>query len=387
MGKVDEVIAVYFPSYHPDPHYGAWYGWGFTEWENVKSAKPLFEGHDQPKEPTWGYFDESDPDWAAKEIDLAADHGITCFLYDWYWYCGVKFLEDALEQGFLKAPNRGRMKFALMWANHDWWAWPSMTGKPGMGGQKVWLPIRHAMHDFDRVIDYCSEHYFSQENYLRIDDKPYFSIYYFPTIKERLGGPDGLRRSVERMKAQAQKNGFKGLHLNANIACMEGDKIYCWDWNAIPELKEAGFDSVFGYNLVRTPDYPNHPKEMPLVQYDDVIKSHEYVWPLCDGKGVTFFPSITFGSDVRPRWHPDVKLPYDYQKLSYEPIIVGNTPEKFGQLASKAVSFLEKSQSQPKMFFINAWNEWTEGMYLLPEKKYGTGYLEALRDALGTTKP
>ena len=38
------------------------------------------------------------------------------------------------------------------------------------------------------------------------------------------------------------------------------------------------------------------------------------------------------------------------------------------------------------MFFINAWNEWTEGMYLLPEKKYGTAYLEALRDALGSNK-
>jgi hypothetical protein len=39
--------------------------------------------------PSWGYFNEADPKWAAKEIDLAADNGITCFIYDWYWYANT----------------------------------------------------------------------------------------------------------------------------------------------------------------------------------------------------------------------------------------------------------------------------------------------------------
>ena len=59
-----------------------------------------------------------DPKWSAREIDLAVDHGIGVFLFDWYWYSGVKNMEEALEQGFLKAANRDRMKSALMWANH-----------------------------------------------------------------------------------------------------------------------------------------------------------------------------------------------------------------------------------------------------------------------------
>jgi len=382
MTKPDEVMAIYFPSWHPYDHSDAWYGRGFTEWENVKSARPLFEGHHQPKVPEWGYFDESDPAWSTKEIDLASEHGITCFLFDWYWYSGVKIMEEALERGFLKAPNRGRLKFALMWANHDWWTWPARSGKPGMSAQQAWLHIRHDFEDIDRMIDYCSEHYFGEENYLQIDGMPYFSIYYFPTIKKQLEGKGGLKKAVERMKGRAGKNGFDGLHLNANIACMQGSKIYCWDWEAISELKEAGFDSVFGYNLVRTPDYLNLPHEMPVVKYDEVIKSHEFVWSKCEGKGLPFFPGITLGCDVTPRWHRGVKLPYDYKALSYEPIIVNNTPEKFGELAKKALAFMEKSASRPKILTINAWNEWTEGMYLLPEKKYGTGYLEALRDAL-----
>lgn len=68
----------------------------------------------------------------------------------------------------------------------------------------------------------------------------------------------------------------------------------------------------------------------------------------------------------------------DFRTLGYEPIIVDNTPEKFGELCRLALAQAEKNP-EPRAIFINAWNEWTEGMYLLPEEQYGTGYLEALR--------
>ncbi len=117
--KRPEVVAIYYPHWHNYDHGSSWKGEGWTEWEGMKAAVPRFPGHHQPLKPCWGYFDESDPKWTAREIDLAADHGIDVFLYDWYWYSGVKNMEEALEQGFLRAANRQRMKFALMWANHD----------------------------------------------------------------------------------------------------------------------------------------------------------------------------------------------------------------------------------------------------------------------------
>ena len=37
----------------------------------------------------------------------------------WYWFDNKPFLESALNDGFLKAKNVDKIKFYLMWANHD----------------------------------------------------------------------------------------------------------------------------------------------------------------------------------------------------------------------------------------------------------------------------
>ena len=386
-----EVVAVYFPSWHANDHYQAWYGKGFSEWELLKTTRPLFPGHHQPKVPSWGYFDESDPAWAAREIDLAADHGVTTFLFDWYWYSGVRIMEEALEQGFLQAPNRDRMTFAVMWANHSWGSWPAVTGVPGMNpalasenGQSVWLPIRHDADDMDRVIDYCSEHYFHQPNYWCVDGKPNFVFYNTRGFVDQLGGADAAKVGLERMDRRAQQNGLPGLYFTANIGCCN-DNVYCCGYDRPSQARDVGFDSVFAYNIVRTPAYATLSDDRPLVRYDDVIESHRHCWREIEKWGVPHHPVVTLGCDVTPRWHRGVSLPMDFRTLGYEPIIVDNTPEKFGRLCRLAVEQMA-GNPEPRAIYVNAWNEWSEGMYLLPEQRYGTAYLEALRDAVRETQ-
>jgi len=386
MSHKPEVVAIYFPSWHTNDHYQSWYGKGFSEWELVKSARPLYPGHHQPKVPTWGYFDESDPEWSAKEIDLAADHGITTFLFDWYWYSGVKIMEEALEKGFLQARNRNRMKFALMWANHNWGAWPATTGIPGMGGvvgsgPLNWLPIRHDSEDLDRVVDYCCEHYFFEPNYWNVNGRPNFVLYDIVQFSSQLGGDVEAAKALDRMDERARKNGLPGIYFTANIGCC-GMNDYCCGWDLVPEARDIGFESVFAYNIVRTPGYETLTNDRPIVQYRDVIESHQYVWSQIENGGLPHHPVVTMGCDVTPRWHRGVTLPYDFRALSYEPIVEGNTPEEFGRLCSLALQQAESNGSEPKVIILNAWNEWTEGMFLLPEERYGAGYLEALRDAL-----
>ena len=118
-----EVAAVYYPHWHRYPKGDEWFGdrfdWSEGEWTFVKTAKPRFPGHHQPLVPVAGYLKGDSPEDVEKEIALASNAGIDVFIYDYYWYGGKTTQDEALDEGFLKAKNRDRMKFALMWCYHE----------------------------------------------------------------------------------------------------------------------------------------------------------------------------------------------------------------------------------------------------------------------------
>ena len=370
-----DIFAIYFPSWHPDRHYEKWYGRGFTEWELVKTTVPLFDGHKQPKRPLWGYFDESDPEMMARQIDLAADNGLTGFLFDWYWYQGEQFLEKPLDQAFLNAPNRNRLKFALMWANHNWGVWPALDDEKhqAMNGNEnqssnLWLEIKHSDEDLRNVMDFCCKKYFSCENYWKIDGKPVFSFYASDCLFSAIEPEDVIRIVNE----QAEKHGFPGIYLLMNIGCCNDNERFC-GWGRVARMKKAGFDAVFAYNIVAPSYYRELPVEMPVFDYTGMMEAQEFCWKKIEEGGMPHFPSVTLGLDVAPRWSRSVKFPMDYVNLGYCPVCTGNTPEKFGILLKKAL------QKDTPAVIINAWNEWTEGMALLPDAQYGTGFLDTIR--------
>jgi len=57
-----------------------------------------------------------------------------------------------------------------------------------------------------------------------------------------------------------------------------------------------------------------------------------------------------------------------------------NTPVSFAAFLDEAKDYADAHPEQPKIVVINAWNEWVEGSYLLPDRLNGFGYLEAVRD-------
>ena len=77
----------------------------------------------QPKpRPLLGFYDDSLPEVNDWHITWALEHGISIFVFDWYWNAGEHRLLRTLEQGFLPARYAPMMKFCIHWCNHglDW---------------------------------------------------------------------------------------------------------------------------------------------------------------------------------------------------------------------------------------------------------------------------
>jgi hypothetical protein len=367
-----EVVAYYFPNYHPDAKNQVRYGKGWTEWELAKTARPRFAGHQQPKVPAWGYTDESTPKVMERKIAAAAGHGVTCFLYDWYWHDGGPFLDRGLEKGFLKAANRGRIKFALMWANHDW---VELFRAKADGTRTLHYPGAVSRETFRKLSDHAIREYFSQPNYWRIDGRPYFSIYELMTFVKGMGGLAAARDALQDFQARARNAGLPGIHLNAV------------EWGVKPKgiardrdemIAALGIDSVTSYCWIHDTDLKVFPATPYAAWRDESIAkwdSHRARFK------VPYFPNVSMGWDSSPRTEQDVD--YRPRAYPYTAVTTGNTPAEFQKALESAKAYLDRTPAARKIVTINAWNEWTEGSYLEPDRVNGMGYLEAIRAVFG----
>ena len=373
-----QVAVYYWPNYHVDPRNEAKLGKGWTEWELVKAGKVKFPGQDQPHVPLWGYRDESDPKEMARSIDAMADHGITAILFDWYRYNDGSFLDGCLRKGFLQAPNRNRIKFALMWANHNFIdIFPRKSDNP-----TLWYAGTVTRPTFDRVTGEAVRDFFSQPNYWKIDGKPYFSIYELHTMIKGLGGLKQTRDALESFRARTKAAGFPGLHLD----------IVGWGLTqAMVLVKGQPMTGVDPSRTIQT--------EADLVAYLNADSVNWYTWThvasptepteTYDHWGARSVPLwAEWQSDVHIPFYPNVSVGWDGSPRNYAGgIIVGNSPALFRKYLEQAKSYLDQQPPDRRILTLNAWNEWVEGSYLEPDKRTGLGYLEAIQQVFGAGSP
>lgn len=361
------VAAFYFPGYHSDPLVEKEEGKGWTEWTLLKVAKPQFPGHVQPKIPQWGYEDESNVKAMTKKIAAAADHGVDCFIFDWYWYHGGPFLERPLDNAFLKANNRNRMKFCLMWANHDWV--DIFPQKKGVTPRLI-HPGNVTQKQFDDMCDHVIHDYFLQPNYLKIDGKPFFSFYEMYHLVQSFGGVAQTRAALDRFEAKACAAGLPGIHFNAivwGLTSFGAKKDIPDPMAAFKELRIEDSTSYVWLHHIWPPD--------PTIDYND-IRDRYFNWMNTEATKlpVTYFPNVSIGWDPTPRMYDPLR------------IITGNTPARFEQALRMADDWIA-DKAGTHMITINSWNEWTEGSYLEPDTQYGFGYLDAVKAVFGLAKP
>lgn len=194
-----KIIPVYLPQYHTIPENDKWWGKGFTEWTNLKAAKPLFEGHNQPRVPlNHNYYDLSDVDTLKWQCKIAREHGIYGFCMYHYWFNGHLLLEKPMEM--LLANPEIDINYCICWANHDWTdGWKAQAGN-----------VRTLIsHDFDDEDDWVNHFnywlpFFKDPRYMKENNKPIVVIY----IPHIIGK---LNKMLELWTKMAKEAGFDGL--------------------------------------------------------------------------------------------------------------------------------------------------------------------------------
>ena len=359
-----DVAAYYWPSCHFDERWATFFPDGSQgEWESIRNCKPKWEGHYQPRVPAWGYLMDNDPAAMEKKIDAATSHGVNVMLFDWYWFENKPFLESALNDGFLKAKNVDKMKFYLMWANHD--AKTSWDIRRSHERVTIW-PGSVDLPTFKTIVARVTKQYFSHSSYYKIDGKPVFSIYDMHNLIKGLGGVKQTVEALDYFRSEVKKAGFPGLHIQM---------IY---WGRVPKIDDSGFaskkgtaantiktfkiDSVTNYQFVHLAR-----PEADYVKWADKAVSN---WPEWSKQfDVPYFPHVSIGWDNNARF---------VRKMG---AVTDNVnPETFKKYLVKAKAYADAHPDQPKLITINAWNEWVEGSYLEPDERFGMGYLEAVRD-------
>jgi hypothetical protein len=362
--KSDYYVAAYiWPSCHDDS-LGMEKLWSEAtgEWEVIKKGNPRFDGHYQPRQPLWGYELDNDPKVVEKWIEVATDHGVNVFVYDWYWYDEGPYLESALNDGFLKAKNNEKMKFYIMWANHDvkynYWNYHRYGDNTAI----LW----NASVDWENykiIVDRVIKQYFKQPNYFKIDGEPVFSIFSVDKLLESFGGSvEEARKALDYFRDEVKKAGFPGLHIQWNqgggsIMSEAAGKRFN------ERVKTMGFNSVAMYNMGgRVEDY--------IVYGTNSVNIREQMDSILD---VPVFPCVSIGWDDTPRFPA---------KGIKDVVHYHDTPQSFAALLSKAKKYADNHPEQPRLITINAWNEWVEGSYLLPDMLNGFGYLEAVKEVI-----
>ena len=358
-----DVAAYLYPAYvADDPRLRPFWPMGIGEWETVMTMQRRNPGHYWNRTPLWGYINEADPSVMEMEIDQATRHGINVFIFDWYWFDGRPFMETTLTNGFLRAPNRDKMKFYLMWANHDVVnTWDTRISR--LPEQNVIWRGAVDRQEFEKVCRRNIELFFSQPEYYKIDGKPVFMIYDVKNFIDGLGGIREAADAVKWFRREVKKAGFPGLDLqftmwgpNLNYSGFDAGKT---DKPEDAFVTQLGFTSSSHYQFCHFTNVND--------DYNNIMGRVREEWSKIDSTfSIPYYPHVSIGWDNSPR-------------ITHSAVVRDNTPENFARALRDARDYADRHPDQAPLITINSWNEWTETSYLQPDNVYGYGYLEAVK--------
>jgi len=336
------LIAFYLPQFHPiETNDKAW-GKGFTEWTNVTKALPQFSGHYQPRlAGELGYYDLRLIEVQKRQIELAKNYGLHGFCYHYYWFDGKKVMDKPLQQ--ILDNKDLNFPFCINWANENWTKrWDGLD-------QEVILKQNHTTED-DLAFLEAIKPILTDSRYIKVNGKPLLMIYrpqLFPDIK----------KSVKRWREHAIKIGLGELYLVLSHAFEHIDPTSI-GFDAATEFAPNSFNLK---DITSEQEFFNHNYDGHVYDYNSAIN---YSIAYSEPKYIKF-------RSLCPSWDNEARKPGKGTTL------LNSSPANYSKWLEYLLYYTNKHRKEDeKLIFINAWNEWAEGAYLEPDRKYGYAYLE-----------
>lgn len=374
-GRGVKLISFYLPQFHTIPENDEWWGTGFTEWTNVRKAQPFFTGHDQPKVPLLGEYDLTDDTTKRWQAELAKQYGIFGFCYYHYWFKdGKKLLEKPVEQ--MLANKEIDLPFCFSWANENW-------SKNWDGGNREVIMQQDygTQPDWERHFQYLLP-FFKDERYITVDGRPLFVIYKPDQIAD-------LFQMTNYWRKRAVEEGFPGLCLAFQFPTYYADMYYRDD---IFDFR-IGFEPVHARNLKSM--RPGTSEKVKLIRRylgENILSEYRKKRMKFTPGGYSnsqtlamYFYDEVWEKILNANWTdefiPGAFVDWDNTPRNKHGLVhAGFSIEKFQSYMTQLIARARK-ESKP-MIFINAWNEWGEGAFLEPDKKYEYQKLEAVKNSL-----
>lgn len=348
-----DIVAFHLPQFHCIPENDEWWGKGFTEWTNTRKARPLFQGHNQPRIPlNEKYYDLTNKEDLIWEMNLAKQYGIDAFCYYHYWFNGKLLLQKPLE---IMRTLQERIDYFFCWANEPWTrAWE--------GSRKILIDQEYgAEPEWREHFEYLLP-FFQDEHYRKVNGCPVFVLY-------RANNIPCCEEMVAFFNKWCIENGFNGIYIieernnfQNKKACKNTQAIL--DFEPMYTLTHGRSILVRAIDKILTGAFNMHTKNnMLLFSYDRVWKTilrRKY-----DRHTVHYLGAFVDWDNTA-------------RKGKKSTVITGYTPEKFKKYLKTQVKRCNAFGSQ--MLFVNAWNEWGEGTYLEPDNRYQYVNLEIVKE-------
>lgn len=368
-----KTIAFYLPQFHAIPENDMMWGNGFTEWDNMKNAKALYEEHYQPGIPLnnnyYNLLDEKTLKW---QVDLAKDNNIYGFCMYHYWFDGKLLLEKPVEM-FLN-DKKLDINYCICWANEPWTkAWVSKSD------EVLYEQVYGNEENWETHFQYLLP-FFQDKRYIKEDNKPLFVIYRPEQI-------NCLNEMLDYFDNRAKENGFDGM-------------VFAYQQIAF-DLQKDKDDSRFKYNIEYEPAYSMHDIRNENLAHNKLFnigKKVDKIWMrVFDSTLSEHYLKKVRRMNYDQLWKANInRMPKSSKNVAgvfvdwdntprrgTKGIVVdGANPQKFKKYFKEKVEMIKKYYSSDYIF-IFAWNEWAEGGYLEPDKRYKDKYLKAIKEVLG----